>query len=151
MHRKLYLQHRLRRHDPLAKPSGPSHTPRTCVYPGRWPGRGRGEHTWFDPEPRTGRPAWVEAGRCLRLYPHNRVLAVLAATTWLPYGDLHHYAHSAHPSVRWNYLRPLERHLGKPHFTPESLLLGPGSVAHRHFTALQPPAHAPVPQPTPTS
>ncbi|GDY49224.1 hypothetical protein SANT12839_101060 [Streptomyces antimycoticus] len=27
------------------------------------------EHTWFAPEPRTGSPAWVEAGRCLRLYP----------------------------------------------------------------------------------
>ncbi|WP_246096002.1 hypothetical protein [Streptomyces botrytidirepellens] len=55
---------------------------------------------WFDPEPRTGSPAWVEAGRCLRLYPNNRLLARLAAATWLPYGDLHHYAHSAHPSVR---------------------------------------------------
>ncbi|MER6141863.1 hypothetical protein ABT174_17675 [Streptomyces sparsogenes] len=31
------------------------------------------EHTWFAPEPRTGSPAWVEAGRCLRLSlpPHT--------------------------------------------------------------------------------
>ncbi|MGW1074948.1 fatty acid desaturase [Streptomyces sp. NPDC002537] len=90
------------------------------------------EHTWFDPDPRTGPPARVEAGRCLRLYPRNRALAALAAATWLPYGDLHHYAHSAHPSVRWNYLPPLERHLGNPHFTPDGLR----SVARRHLDAL---------------
>ncbi|TLQ38946.1 dihydrouridine synthase [Streptomyces marianii] len=94
------------------------------------------EHTWFDPEHRTGTPAWVEAGRCLRLYPRNRVLAALAATTWLPYGDLHHYAHSAHPGLRWNYLSALERHLDRPHFTPDRLLFGPGSVALRHLNAL---------------
>ncbi|UUU45177.1 hypothetical protein [Streptomyces sp. NBC_00162] len=42
------------------------------------------EHTWFDPEHRTGTPAEIEAGRCLRLYPRNRALAALAAATWLP-------------------------------------------------------------------
>ncbi|MGW7620744.1 fatty acid desaturase [Streptomyces antimycoticus] len=94
------------------------------------------EHTWFDPEPRTGSPAWVEAGRCLRLYPHNRALARLAAATWLPYGDLHHYAHSAHPAVRWNYLPALERHLTQPHFTPDSFLTGPRSVIAHHRRAL---------------
>ncbi|MFE9007362.1 fatty acid desaturase [Streptomyces sp. NPDC007875] len=94
------------------------------------------EHTWFDPEPRTGSPAWVEAGRCLRLYPHNRALAAFAATTWLPYGDLHHYAHSAHPAVRWNYLPALERHLHQPHFTPDSLLTGSRSVIAHHRRAL---------------
>ncbi|MEU6332002.1 fatty acid desaturase [Streptomyces sp. NPDC047049] len=104
------------------------------------------EHTWFDAEHRTGSPAWVEAGRCLRLYPRNRALALLAAATWLPYGDLHHYAHSAHPGVRWNYLPALERHLGQPHFTPDGLLLGPGSVARRHFAALQA-----LPSPAPTT
>ncbi|MGK3110637.1 dihydrouridine synthase [Streptomyces sp. WAC05858] len=94
------------------------------------------EHTWFDPEPRTGSPAWVEAGRCLRLYPHNRALARLAAATWLPYGDLHHYAHSAHPAVRWNYLPALERGLHQPHFTPDSFLTGPRSVIAHHRRAL---------------
>jgi len=94
------------------------------------------EHTWFDPDPRTGTPAWVEAGRCLRLYPTNRTLAYLAATTWLPYGDLHHYAHSAHPAIRWNYLPALERHLTTPHFTPKALLIGDTSVIHRHQRAL---------------
>ncbi|MET9324992.1 fatty acid desaturase [Streptomyces sp. NPDC003038] len=94
------------------------------------------EHTWFDPEHRTGTAAEIEAGRCLRLYPHNRVLATLAATTWLPYGDLHHYAHSAHPGLRWNYLPALERHLPRPHFTPAALIAGPTSVARRHHTAL---------------
>ncbi|MCO8308808.1 dihydrouridine synthase [Streptomyces sp. RKCA744] len=94
------------------------------------------EHTWFAPEPRTGSPAWVEAGRCLRLYPHNQLLARLAAATWLPYGDLHHYAHSAHPAVRWNFLPALERHLTQPHFTPDSFLTGPRSVIAHHRRAL---------------
>ncbi|MEU2391866.1 fatty acid desaturase [Streptomyces sp. NPDC007369] len=94
------------------------------------------EHTWFDPERRTGTPAETEAGRCLRLYPRSRVLATLAAATWLPYGDLHHYAHSAHPGLRWNYLPALERHLAPPHFTPDALALGPNSVARRHRQAL---------------
>lgn len=99
------------------------------------------EHTWFDPDSRTGSPAWVEAGRCLRLYPRNRALAAFAATTWLPYGDLHHYAHSAHPAVRWNYLPALERHLTAPHFTPDGLFLGMDSVVRRHHQALtRPPA-----------
>ncbi|GAA3372040.1 hypothetical protein GCM10017744_101910 [Streptomyces antimycoticus] len=94
------------------------------------------EHTWFAPEPRTGSPAWVEAGRCLRLYPHNRLLATFAAATWLPYGDLYHYAHSAHPAVRWNYLPALERQLHQPHFTADSLLTGPRSVIAHHRRSL---------------
>ncbi|WP_367141000.1 MULTISPECIES: fatty acid desaturase [Streptomyces] len=94
------------------------------------------EHIWFDPEPRTGSPAEVEAGRCLRLYPHRRLLAALASATWLPYGDLYHYAHSTHPSVRWNYLPALERSLAPPHFTPSALLWGRGSVMRRHRDAL---------------
>ncbi|WP_274919432.1 fatty acid desaturase [Streptomyces sp. WZ-12] len=94
------------------------------------------EHTWFDPEHRSGSPAEVEAGRCLRLYPRNRLLATLASVLWLPYGDLHHYAHSAHPSVRWGYLPALERFLGDPHFTPAGLVLGEDSVAGRHLRAL---------------
>ncbi|MGW1321533.1 fatty acid desaturase [Streptomyces antibioticus] len=94
------------------------------------------EHTWFDPDHRTGSPAWVEAGRCLRIYPRSRLLAALAAATWLPYGDLHHYAHSAHPAVRWNYLPALERSLGVPHFTPDGLLAGTSTVARRHRQAL---------------
>ncbi|MGJ3560037.1 fatty acid desaturase [Streptomyces sp. INA 01156] len=67
------------------------------------------EHRWFDPETVTGPPVAVEAGRCLRLYPRNTLLALLARGTWLPYGDLYHFAHSAHPAVRWNYLPALER------------------------------------------
>ncbi|MGW6782258.1 fatty acid desaturase [Streptomyces sp. NPDC054987] len=94
------------------------------------------EHTWWDPEHRTGTPAEVEAGRCMRLYPHSRGLAALAAATWLPYGDLHHYAHSAHPGLRWNYLPALERHLPAPNFTPGALFAGQASVVRRHRTAL---------------
>ncbi|GAA2687135.1 fatty acid desaturase [Streptomyces lunalinharesii] len=95
------------------------------------------EHTWFDADHRVGTPAEVEAGRCLRLYPHNRILAAVAAATWLPYGDLHHFAHSAHPAVRWNYLPALERHLGSPHYSPTGLLVGTETVAGRHLRALR--------------
>ncbi|MFE3946403.1 fatty acid desaturase [Streptomyces sp. NPDC059118] len=97
------------------------------------------EHTWFDPDRRSGTPDHVEAGRCLRLYPHNRALATLAAATWLPYGDLYHYAHSAHPSVRWNYLPALEAQLAPPHFTPDGLLIGTATVTRRHHRALNQP------------
>ncbi|MFB1044445.1 dihydrouridine synthase [Streptomyces chrestomyceticus] len=110
--------------------------PRLLLYPQLAHFSLLAEHTWFDPDPRTGPPAWVEAGRCLRLYPRNRLIATLAATTWLPYGDLHHYAHSAHPGLRWNYLPALERHLTPPHFTPTGLLLGRPSVTRRHYRAL---------------
>ena len=43
------------------------------------------EHRWFDAESVTGPPTVIEAARCLRLYPHNRLLALLARSTWLPY------------------------------------------------------------------
>ncbi|WP_424893462.1 fatty acid desaturase [Streptomyces sp. XH2] len=112
--------------------------PRLLLYPLLAWGSLIVEHTWFDPEARTGSPAWVEAGRCMRLYAHRRLLAALAVLVWLPYGDLYHYAHSSHTSVRWNYLPALERHLGAPHFTPPALLWGPGSVVRRHWAALAP-------------
>ncbi|MEV1061568.1 fatty acid desaturase [Streptomyces sp. NPDC050263] len=101
------------------------------------------EHRWFDPEPVTGPPVAVEAGRCLRLYPRNVPLALLARATWLPYGDLYHFAHSAHPAVRWNYLPALERSLRGPGYRPHALLLGDSSVLRRHRRAL-----APVPEST---
>lgn len=94
------------------------------------------EHRWFDPEPRTGPPAAVEAGRCLRLYPRNTLLALLARGTWLPYGDLYHFAHSAHPAVRWNYLPALEHSLHGPAYRPHALLLGRSAVLRRHRRAL---------------
>lgn len=97
------------------------------------------EHTWFDPEHCTGTPAEVEAGRCLRLYACNRALSVLAAATWLPYGDLHHYAHCARPGLRWNYLPALERNLPPCHFAPAGLFTGRSSVVRRHRAALSRP------------
>ncbi|MGW4983927.1 fatty acid desaturase [Streptomyces mirabilis] len=98
------------------------------------------EHRWWDAEPVSGPPAVVEAARCLRLYPHNPVLALLARGTWLPYGDLYHYVHSAHPAVRWNYLPALERGIvGTPAYTPSGVLLGAGAVARRHLRALASP------------
>lgn len=98
------------------------------------------EHTWFDARTVTGSPIEVEAARCLRLYPRNRLLALLVRTTWLPYGDLYHFAHSAHPAVRWNYLPALERCIGAPMYTPAALLLGEASVIRRHGVALMSPA-----------
>ncbi|MEF9905759.1 fatty acid desaturase [Streptomyces sp. P9-A2] len=94
------------------------------------------EHRWFDPEPVTGPPVAVEAGRCLRLYPRNALLALLARGTWLPFGDLYHFAHSAHPAVRWNYLPVLERCLRGPAYRPHALLLGESAVLRRHRRAL---------------
>ncbi len=94
------------------------------------------EHRWFDPEPVTGPPVAVEAGRCLRLYPRNTLLALLARGTWLPYGDLYHFAHSAHPAVRWNFLPALERSLRGPAYRPHALLLGESAVLRRHRRAL---------------
>ncbi|MEU5714239.1 fatty acid desaturase [Streptomyces sp. NPDC020403] len=97
------------------------------------------EHRWWDAEPVPGPPTVVEAARCLRLYPDNAVWALLARGTWLPYGDLYHYAHSAHPAVRWNYLPALERNiLGTPAYTPGGLVLGDEAVVRRHFRALTP-------------
>lgn len=103
------------------------------------------EHRWFDPEPVTGPPVAVEAGRCLRLYPHNALLALLARGTWLPYGDLYHFAHSAHPAVRWNYLPALERSLCGPAYRPHALLLGTSAVLRRHRRALASASPTPTP------
>ncbi|MEU6535649.1 hypothetical protein [Streptomyces sp. NPDC047000] len=74
----------------------------------------------------------MEAGRCLRLYPRNALLALLARATWLPYGDLYHFAHSAHPAVRWNYLPTLEKCLHGPDYRPHALLLGASAVLLHH-------------------
>ncbi|MGC5397545.1 fatty acid desaturase [Streptomyces sp. DT20] len=95
------------------------------------------EHRWWDAEPVAGPPAVVEAARCLRLYPNSPAAALLARGTWLPYGDLYHYAHSAHPAVRWNYLPLLEKTtLGTPEYTPDALLLSESAVVRHHFRAL---------------
>jgi fatty acid desaturase len=96
------------------------------------------EHRWFDPDPVSGPPVAVEAGRCLRLYPRNAPLALLSRATWLPYGDLYHFAHSAHPAVRWNYLPALERCLRGPDYRPHALLIGESAVLSRHRRALAP-------------
>ncbi|MFF2013142.1 fatty acid desaturase [Streptomyces sp. NPDC058195] len=104
------------------------------------------EHRWFDAEPIAGPPAVVEAARCLRMYPNLPALALLARGTWLPYGDLYHYAHSAHPSVRWNFLPALEHAIGFPHYSPDALLLGDNAVLRRHRKALAADTVADAPQ-----
>ena len=63
----------------------------------------------------------------------NAPLSLLARGTWLPYGDLYHFAHSA---VRWNYLPALERSLRGPDYRPHALLLGESAVLRRHRRAL---------------
>lgn len=107
------------------------------------------EHRWFDAEPSAGSRVAIEAARCLRLYPRNPILALLARGTWLPYGDLFHYAHSVHPVVRWNYLPALERSIGLPAYTPQALLFGSSALVRHHhrtlaaaegFTSPQPPS-----------
>ncbi|MEU8718221.1 hypothetical protein [Streptomyces sp. NPDC048663] len=65
---------------------------------------------------------------------------------FFPYGDLHHYAHSAHPGLRWNYLPAFESHLALPHYTPDGLLLGRGTVARRQRQALAGTTAAPHPE-----
>lgn len=105
------------------------------------------EHRWWDAEPVTGPSAVVEAARCLRRYPRQPVLALLARGTWLPYGDLYHHAHSAHPAVRWNYLPALESgSLSSPVYTPHALFVGASAMARHHFRALASPTG---PEPVP--
>lgn len=62
------------------------------------------EHRWLSAVPAAGSAVEQETSRCLRLYPNRRILAAIARGTWLPYGDLYHFAHSVHPATRWNYL-----------------------------------------------
>lgn len=101
------------------------------------------EHRWFDPGVDAGRTPYrtrsevIEALRCLRLYRRNRVLEFVARGTWLPYGDLFHYAHSAHPAVRWNYLPALEATLSTRCRSSRGLLVGSGAVLSWHFRALR--------------
>ncbi|MGH3731352.1 MAG: fatty acid desaturase [Micromonosporaceae bacterium] len=86
------------------------------------------EHRWLDAERRRGRPREVEAGRCVRVYQARPLLGTLARLTWLPYGDVYHFAHSVYPTVRWNYLPTVERLIGLPRFKPSHLLLSRSSV-----------------------
>lgn len=92
-HRTRHPHHRREPHRAAAGPRcvAPLRRPRhrrLCRLPGRWPACPPGgfliprlllypqlawmsllaEHTWFDPDHRTGTPAQIEAGRCLRPY-----------------------------------------------------------------------------------
>jgi fatty acid desaturase len=107
------------------------------------------EHRWFDAEVPSGRPVEVEAGRCLRLYYDRQIFTALVRVSWLPYSDLFHFAHSAHPSVRWNYLPAVERIVGLPEFTPEKLIFGHSSAISCLYRATRsarevPSAHRPT-------
>ena len=95
------------------------------------------EHRWFDAETVNGRPLDVEAARCLRLYSRRPAMALLSRATWLPYGDLYHFAHSVHPAVRWNYLPALERIIGNPGFLPSGLLSGATPLIRHHQRSLR--------------
>jgi fatty acid desaturase len=88
------------------------------------------EHTWFESLPDGDDLSRIdlEAGRCIRLYRHRALAELLARCLWLPYGDLYHFAHSAHPSVRWNYLRRVDESLGGPGRVTDHVVFGPQSV-----------------------
>jgi len=87
------------------------------------------EHTWFENVPDSGASkVELEASRCIRLYRHRAIAELLARSLWLPYGDLYHFAHSAHPSVRWNYLRSVDEMLGSPGRTAGHVIFGRNSV-----------------------
>jgi len=88
------------------------------------------EHRWFTPykhKPGDSRAA-VEAGRCIRLYGRRPLLEFAARVTWLPYGELFHYAHSVHQSLRWDYLAEVEKILGRPKSCFASAFLGKNSA-----------------------
>ena len=94
------------------------------------------EHTWFEPVPDGGDAndvsrVDIEAARCIRLYRHRPVAEFFARCLWLPYGDLYHFAHSAHPSVRWNYLRRVDELLGSPGRTAGHVVFGRDAVLAR--------------------
>jgi fatty acid desaturase len=96
------------------------------------------EHTWFDDVPNgddapdgknvAAQKVETEAARCIRLYRARPFAELLARSLWLPYGDLYHFAHSAHPSVRWNYLRLVDELLGSPGRTAGHVIFGKDSV-----------------------
>jgi fatty acid desaturase len=93
------------------------------------------EHQWFR-EVIKGRPAEVEAQRCVRIYSRRKIWQLVARGVWLPYGDLYHFGHSVYPTIRWNYLPSLERAIGLPSFTPDGMLARNGSsVAARLWVA----------------
>jgi fatty acid desaturase len=94
------------------------------------------EHRWFDSNLSNDRLK-AEAGRCLRLYPHNQLNMSIARLTWLPYGDAFHYAHSSFPGVRWNYLARLDALLPRPSCTPTRFMFGKASLLNRHLLALE--------------
>jgi fatty acid desaturase len=88
------------------------------------------EHRWFavaTPAASTDRRT-REAERCIRLYRRRRVLEWIARGTWLPYGDLFHFAHSVYPSMRWNFLPVADRLLGDPRGAFSSTVWGRSSA-----------------------
>lgn len=96
------------------------------------------EHRWFDvPALGGGGPREIEGRRCLRIYPRRWLLESILRTTVLPYGDLFHYVHSVHPTVRWNYLPELERLIGLPYFVPSRIILGRASLVAVLYRSLR--------------
>jgi len=98
------------------------------------------EHSWFDAPAPVGDRRLVEYGRCVRLYQRRRLWSVFARATWLPYGDLMHYAHSVHPGLRWNYLAAADALLGPPRTVYPTLAGRTGALAALWRTTVQRPA-----------
>jgi fatty acid desaturase len=86
------------------------------------------EHCWFASALERGRPRDIESRRCIRVYSDRPLLQAIVRATWLPYGDMFHFAHSVYPTLRWNYLAAVERIIGFPDFTPARIFVGRSSV-----------------------
>lgn len=86
------------------------------------------EHNWFVAHSTAHGRLSREADRCIRLYESRPLLKTLTRATWLPYGDLFHYAHSVYPRLRWNYLCMADHLLPSPSISCRSVIIGSRSV-----------------------
>jgi fatty acid desaturase len=109
--------------------------PRLAIYPMLAWFSLLAEHVWFPTNSGISNPGSVEAARCLRLYVGRPGWEILARVSWLPYGDLFHFAHSLHPSIRWNYLPLVEGIAGLPTSLYRQFLVGTDSVVGTLYAA----------------
>lgn len=93
------------------------------------------EHRWFAPQEQRPTRIANEAQRCLRLYQRRPILTAIARLTWLPYGDVFHFAHSAFPNLRWNYLAAVDRLAAGAIAGYPSMLLGRHSAMNSLFSS----------------
>jgi fatty acid desaturase len=107
--------------------------PRTVVYPMLAWASVLVEHNYFIGKISPGRPYDVERQRCVRLYPSNKVLELISRASWLPFGDLFHFAHSVFPRLRWNYLPRADLFLGSPALACSAILAAADSLVQQVY------------------